>query len=70
VLPMLEQAEPRPPDGALKLVQAYLRRYGEAEDDPNPDLIQRIRAVLISAGLVAEDDEERPPAGGPPFEDG
>jgi hypothetical protein len=57
LLPMLERAEHGLPNAGLKLVQAYLKRSAEADGDPDPELIQRIHAVLISAGLVADEQE-------------
>jgi hypothetical protein len=39
------------------VVQTYLRRCEEAKGDPNPDLIERIRRVLVTAGLVADEHE-------------
>jgi tetratricopeptide (TPR) repeat protein len=57
VLPTLEQASDVRTDAGMKLVQAYLGRSGEAKRDPDPDLIQRIHAVLTTAGLVADEPE-------------
>jgi hypothetical protein len=56
-LPALERARDVVADAGMKVVQTYLRRCEEAKGDPNPDLIERIRRVLVTAGLVADEHE-------------
>jgi hypothetical protein len=55
VLPVLERAHYFLPDGGLTLGQTYLRRCEEAERDPDPNLIQRVVAVLVSAAMIPDD---------------
>jgi hypothetical protein len=56
VLPVLERAHYFLPDAGLRLIQTYLTRCEEAECNPDAALTQRMYAVLVSAGLVADDE--------------
>ena len=57
VLPVLERAPHYfLPDAGLRLSQTYVSRCHEAERDPDPNLIQRLDAVLASAGSIADDE--------------
>ncbi len=55
VLPVLERAHYFLPDAGLRLVQTYTSRCEEAGRHPDPDIIQRLHTVLVSAGAVAGD---------------
>ena len=57
VLPVLERAHYFPPDAGQRLMETYLRRCHEAERDPDPNLIQRLHKVLVSAGMIADDEQ-------------
>jgi tetratricopeptide (TPR) repeat protein len=56
VLPVLERAHYFLPAAGLRLIQTYLTRCEKAECDPDAALTQRMYAVLVSAGLVADDE--------------
>ena len=56
VLPVLERAHYFLPDAGLTLTQTYLSRCEEADCDPDSDLVQRSYSVLVSAGLIADDE--------------
>jgi tetratricopeptide (TPR) repeat protein len=55
MLPTFESAEGGLSSAGLKLVQAYLKRAEGAESDADPDMLQRIQALLVSAGLIGEE---------------
>jgi hypothetical protein len=55
VLPVLERAHYFLPDAGLRLIQTYVSRSHEAERDPDPNLIQRLHKVLVSAGMIPDD---------------
>jgi len=57
VLPILERGHYFLPDAGLRLVQNYVTRCQEAERPPDAETIRRMRAVLVAAGVIAEDDQ-------------
>ncbi|MDQ6777052.1 MAG: tetratricopeptide repeat protein [Actinomycetota bacterium] len=61
MLPTLGRAEQGLPSAGLKLVQAYLKRCEGAEGDADPEMLQRIQALLVSAALGPEEKERRSP---------
>jgi tetratricopeptide (TPR) repeat protein len=52
VLPVLERAWYFLPDAGLRLVRHYITRCQEAEREPNVDLVTRMHAVLVTAGVI------------------
>jgi len=56
VLPLLEQAPFSLPDSGLRLGQMYIARCEETQRDPDPILVLRLRSVLVSAGLLQDEE--------------
>ena len=57
VVPILERGRYLLPDAGLRLAQSYVTRCQEAERPPAAETMRRIRAVLVAAGVIAEDDQ-------------
>ena len=55
VLPLLERAPYVLPDSGLRLAQDYLQLCQQLEREPEEELVQRIHAVLVSAGVLSAD---------------
>jgi hypothetical protein len=56
VLPVLERVHDFLPDSGMTLTQTYLSRCKDADCDPDPDLVNRSHSVLVSAGLIADEE--------------
>jgi tetratricopeptide (TPR) repeat protein len=55
VLPMLERAHYILPDAGASLLQNYLHRCEDTGRRPDLQVVLRMRAVLVSAGLISGD---------------
>jgi tetratricopeptide (TPR) repeat protein len=62
VLPMLERAPYVLPDSGLRLAQRYLELCEQAGREPDEKTLQRMHAVLVSAGVLVPEEEEQPAA--------
>jgi tetratricopeptide (TPR) repeat protein len=58
VLPMLERARYMLPDSGLRLVQRYLELCEQVEREPDEEVLQRMYAILVSAGILTPEEEE------------
>jgi hypothetical protein len=57
VLPVLEQSVHFLPDSGARLMQTYAQRCQETERAPAPEIVERLRSVLVTAGIITGDAE-------------
>jgi tetratricopeptide (TPR) repeat protein len=58
VLPMLERGSYGLPDSGLRLVESYLKLCEQAEREPDEEVLERMYAVLVAAGVLPPEGQE------------
>ena len=57
ILPLLGRTPYVLPDSGLQLLQNYLKVCDGLEQEPDEELVERMYTILVSAGIVAPDDD-------------
>ena len=56
MLPLLERTHYFLPDAGLRLLDEYIQRCRDVESEPDAEILGRMHAVLVSAGMVVQDE--------------